>query len=786
MPSTHRTFTPAQLETFLSIADTFIPALTPAELDSFRVTLSKDLPHKSDAEWARILVFAQTPASESEGFMTAVGSMERNLNSAQWKAMSEFESRSMRVGALILCRTWTPFPRLSLSTRTSILQMWRASPFTTYHHVFKSVFGLIRYCYAQTPTIYAGINIPQTDPDANSPRYHEKKESFHKYVFSDLSLPDAALDTDILIVGTGAGGGVVAKKVSEWASSRGVRVLVVEQGEYVPHEELVMTESECVQRMWERGVMTVNTEGTLAIGYGRTFGGGTAINWSVSLRTPGAVRREWASYDVENGGGGVGWFQSKEFSEALERVERRMGVSTANLVHNTPNRIMLEACEVLGYRIEETPVNTGGHRHSCSYCGHGCRYGEKMGTMNSWLVDASLAGARFAEKVSVRRVLFAEGEDTGEGGRKRRKKVIGVEALVGDDGDRKKIILYLTCTLLGHHLLRLAPLPRAPPPLATHQSSHRRAPAPPPSNLSLWLLPPTHPHAPIHPHLGPVISTVITETANLSPAPFNSYGSRIEAGYMFPLVGLAQLPWLSGEKLKNYLARYENMIGIFSLARDGRWGGDGDGDGDGGVRVKENTGGRVTLDPTTGEPVFSYRCHPSDCDSLIEGLVVAGQVLLTAGASEIVSSIRGLPPYLHPKGEPTTNTTTTTPDIRINTPAFRAWQKSLRALASKPDNFPLSSAHQMGSNRMCGVSWESGDSTGVGIGPDGKIWRGGGVVDPEGRVYGVEGMYVVDASVLPGAAGVNPMLSVMGVAEVLGGRMCRRWESEGWWEEGQG
>ncbi|RPB19247.1 hypothetical protein L211DRAFT_842797 [Terfezia boudieri ATCC MYA-4762] len=56
----------------------------------------------------------------------------------------------------------------------------------------------------------------------------------------------------------------------------------------------------------------------------------------------------------------------------------------------------------------------------------------------------------------------------------------------------------------------------------------------------------------------------------------------MEAGYMFPLVGLVQLPWLSGEKFKNYLASYENMVGIFSLASDAQWGG-GDGDGDGSV-----------------------------------------------------------------------------------------------------------------------------------------------------------------------------------------------------------
>ena len=41
-----------------------------------------------------------------------------------------------------------------------------------------------------------------------------------------------------------------------------------------------------------------------------------------------------------------------------------------------------------------------------------------------------------------------------------------------------------------------------------------------------------------------------------------------------------------------------------------------------------------------------------------------------------------------------------------------------------------------------------------------------GVVDARGKVWGVdEGLYVADASVLPSASGVNPMVSTMATAE---------------------
>ena len=43
-----------------------------------------------------------------------------------------------------------------------------------------------------------------------------------------------------------------------------------------------------------------------------------------------------------------------------------------------------------------------------------------------------------------------------------------------------------------------------------------------------------------------------------------------------------------------------------------------------------------------------------------------------------------------------------------------------------------------------------------------------GVLTPDGQVWGVKGLYVADASVLPGTIGVNPQVTIMALARLIG------------------
>jgi choline dehydrogenase-like flavoprotein len=51
-----------------------------------------------------------------------------------------------------------------------------------------------------------------------------------------------------------------------------------------------------------------------------------------------------------------------------------------------------------------------------------------------------------------------------------------------------------------------------------------------------------------------------------------------------------------------------------------------------------------------------------------------------------------------------------------------------------------------------------------------------GVVDPHGRVWGTEGLYVADASVFPSASGVNPMVTNMAISDYISRGVARGME----------
>lgn len=117
------------------------------------------------------------------------------------------------------------------------------------------------------------------------------------------------INTQVLIIGSGAGGGVVASRLAQEYET-----LVVDKGIYAPTGEKHRGQAEAMEELYQNGGFIASESGTMSILAGSVFGGGTAINWSGSLKTQHYVREEWAKKK------GLDWFLSKGYSDALDAV----------------------------------------------------------------------------------------------------------------------------------------------------------------------------------------------------------------------------------------------------------------------------------------------------------------------------------------------------------------------------------------------------------------------------------------------------------------------------------
>jgi len=157
---------------------------------------------------------------------------------------------------------------------------------------------------------------------------------------------ETQINTDIVIVGSGCGGGVLAAVLAQ----AGHQVLVLEKGRYYRSETFPSEEAQAFEKLYDSGG-AILTDSGISVLAGSTFGGGTTVNWACCLRTPHFVREEWAREH------GLSFMISQEFSEAVKAVEERLSVKEEAVSHNACNRVLIDGCKALGCDIQVAPQN---------------------------------------------------------------------------------------------------------------------------------------------------------------------------------------------------------------------------------------------------------------------------------------------------------------------------------------------------------------------------------------------------------------------------------------------
>jgi len=579
-----------------------------------------------------------------------------------------FESRLVN---LVLSGIPRPFTRMSPGQRERYLAAWATSRLPPRRKAFQALKRLVTVTHYTTAGVARALGYP--GPLGPPP-------AVPKPIRPISITADTILTCDVVIVGSGAGGGVVAAELA----ATGRDVIVLEKGGYRNEADFTHQEGEALEGMYDAGGLLATRDLGVVILQGATLGGGTVINYTTSFPTPDAVREEWARDHT------LPHFARPEFTRSLDIVAQRLGVNTAHAAPSGRDRVLIRGLERLGWHHGLLPRNVRGcsQDDGCGYCGYGCRRGAKQSTLVTYLQDAAARGTRFVVSCDVRRVVIERGMATGVEGR------------------------------VGPHVLTV----RAPTVVVAAGSVHspalllRSGIQLPALGRHLALHPATAVLADMDEDVRPWTGTVQAHYSDQFADLDQGYGFKLETAPVHPSLQALAVPWESAAQYRERMTRLPRT----ALA---------------GILLRDRFGGRVSID-RDGVPIVDYRLSRYDAGHLRRAIAAGAEVLEAAGAREI---------WL-----PLARSISYRPGPRR---AREEWLHRVDVAGWGPNELLLVTFHQMASCRM-GASARTS------------------VVDAEHRVWGVPGLYVVDASVFPTASGVNPMLTVMGIAHRAAGAIA--------------
>ncbi|MFN7996816.1 MAG: GMC family oxidoreductase [Bryobacteraceae bacterium] len=198
---------------------------------------------------------------------------------------------------------------------------------------------------------------------------------------------------DIVIVGSGAGGGTVAQELSPLCR-QGARIAVLEKGPKLRNDEFTGRELEMASALYEDGGGFLTADGTMTLAFGRVYGGSTAVYTGTSMLPPERIIQHWNVPGLAH-------------DDLVCRARKFMAQNNVHLIEdefiNQNNRLFVDGCRKLGYDVQQFPVNIKGCRGS-SLCNLGCPNQAKQGTDRVQLPNAERNGVEVITRCEVLRI----------------------------------------------------------------------------------------------------------------------------------------------------------------------------------------------------------------------------------------------------------------------------------------------------------------------------------------------------------------------------------------------
>ncbi len=387
---------------------------------------------------------------------------------------------------------------------------------------------------------------------------------------------------DIVIIGSGAGGGAAAKELAPLCRE-GARIAVLEWGPRLAEHEYTGRETEMAGRLYFESGGVFTRDRTMTLAFGRAYGGSTVVYTGTSLMIPERPVKRW-------GVPGLTW-------EDLRR--RSLKYIRENNVHlleeerlNDNNRLFQAACERLGFRVEQFPINVKGCK-GAGLCNLGCPNAAKQGTHRVQLPAAEAQGVQVITNCKVQRI---EGRGVLRAVVEERSFGLPSPWEPGEHLVRARVVIVAGGAVHSPALLLRSGLGRQLPALGRYFTAH---PA--------LILVGEHPRS---------ITNYYGHPKSFYCDHFAERGFLLETCMYFPFVTAKNLIGF-GEEHAQLMHRMDRLQMILVLALD--------------EALPDN---RVTLD-RAGEPVVEYRFSEPVLEALLESMKVSARIFFAAGAQRV-------------------------------------------------------------------------------------------------------------------------------------------------------
>ncbi len=462
--------------------------------------------------------------------------------------------------------------------RARLLTAWGDSNDPVRRTLILALTAPLKVAYFDDEKIYRALGSPyrfQSQPER--PRYMERVTRGQ-----DIT-EDVEIECDAVVVGTGAGGAVVAKELAQ----KGFAVLMLEEGEFHQRNEFTGGLVESVTRFYrERGTIGSIGNTVVVLPMGKMVGGSTAVNTGTCWRTPEWILNKWVA-DL-----GLDAMKPDAMAPYFDRVWNELGIARADWKYlGGAARVVARGCDALGYSHRPVDRNAPDCDGS-GICDAGCPTDARRSTNVSYVPAALRSGAELFTGVRVESLSRTAGRIAGVIGRTANGKKITARARAS----------VLACgTLITPLLLQRERIDRVLPHVG--------------KNLSV--------------HPASMVSALFDEDIrgyNAIPQGYCVDELQREHGVLMlgasaPVdVGASQFTF-AGDKLVQTMEKYDRIASM-------------------GVMVSDDSRGSVKPGPR-GRPMIYYWVGKKERARLAKGVAMMSRIFLAAGATEVYPGMHG-------------------------------------------------------------------------------------------------------------------------------------------------